>query len=168
LFLGSCQSRRAPSRHGVFWIGYFDGSCILFFGCVGLFTKNHRPFIIFLYDDIRCAYFNNVLLCRSRGCCRYMPPCRIGRPLRPSGLAILLGLRLLTGLSSAQSGLYWRCQPIEYICLGCPPSGVLWHPKRILWHVPHVTRGIWWWYVCIWIWHRWIWEWRCPCRYIRP
>jgi hypothetical protein len=88
--------------------------------------------------------------------------------LRPSGPTILLGLCLVTRLSSAQSVLYWRCQPVKYRCLECPPRGVLWHPKRILWHAPHVTRGIWWWYVSIWIWHRWIWEWRCPCRYVRP
>jgi hypothetical protein len=66
--------------------------------------------------------------CRSFGCCRYMPPCRTGQPLRPSGPAILLGLCLVTGLSGTQSVLYWRCQPVEYICLGCPPSGVMWHP----------------------------------------
>jgi hypothetical protein len=29
--MGPCQSRWAPSRHGVFWIGYFDGSHIFFF-----------------------------------------------------------------------------------------------------------------------------------------
>jgi hypothetical protein len=55
-------------------------------------------------------------------------PYRTGRPLRPSGPAILLGLCLVTGLSGAQSVLYWRCEPIEYRCLGCPPSGVMWHP----------------------------------------
>jgi hypothetical protein len=26
-------------------------------------------------------------------------------------------------MSSAQSVLYWRCQPIEYKCLGCPQAG---------------------------------------------
>jgi hypothetical protein len=50
-------------------------------------------------------------------------PCRIGRPLRPSSPAILLGLCLVTGLSGAQSVLYWRCQPVEYRCLGCPQAG---------------------------------------------
>jgi hypothetical protein len=144
--------------------GCFDGSRILFFGCVGRFTKNHRPFIIFLYDDIYSTYFDDVLFCRSFGRCRYMPPCRIGRPLRPSSPAILLGLYLLTGLGGAQSVLYWRCQPIEYRCLGCPPCGVLWHPKWIWWHTPHL---IWWRYVRVWIWHRWMWGWRCPCMYVR-
>jgi hypothetical protein len=120
--LGSCQSRWAPSRHGVFWIGCFDGSRILF-GCVGRFAKNHRPFIIFLYDNICSAYFDDVLFCCSLSCCRHMPPCRIGRPWRPSSLAILLGLCLVTGLSGAQLVLYWRCQPLEYRCLGCPQAG---------------------------------------------
>jgi hypothetical protein len=49
-------------------------------------------------------------------------PCRIGRPLRSSSLAILLGLCLVTKLSGPQSVLYWRCQPIEYGCLGVPPK----------------------------------------------
>jgi hypothetical protein len=80
----------------------------------------------------------------SFGHCRYMPPCRIGRPLRPSTPAILLGMCLVTGLSDAQSVLYWRCQPIEYRCLGCPPSGVLWHTKWIWWHAPHLIWDIWW------------------------
>jgi hypothetical protein len=142
--LGPCQSRWAPSRHGVFWIGCFDGSDIFFFGCVGRFTKNHRPFIIFLYDNICSTYFDDVLFCCSFGHCRYMPPCRIGRPLRPSTPTLLLGLCLMTGLSSAQSVLYWRCQPVEYRCLGCPPSGVLWHPKWIWWHAPHLIWDIWW------------------------
>jgi hypothetical protein len=42
--------------------------------------------------------------------------------MRPSGLAISLGLCLMTGLSGAQSVLYWRFHPIEYRCLGCPPK----------------------------------------------
>jgi hypothetical protein len=67
--------------------------------------------------------------CRPLGSCKYMPPCRIGRSLRPSGPAILLDLCLVTGLSGAQSFLYWRCQPVEYRCLGCLPSGILWHPN---------------------------------------
>jgi hypothetical protein len=96
-----------------------------------------------------------------------MPPCRIGRPLRSSSPIILLGLCLVTGLSGAQSVLYWRRQPVEYKCLGCPPSGVLWHPKWIWWHTPLLIWDIWWRYVCVWIWHRWIWGWRCPCRYVR-
>jgi hypothetical protein len=58
------------------------------------------------------------------------PPAGLVGFLRPSGPAIFLGLCLVTRLSSAQSVLYWRCQPVEYTCLGCPPSGVLWHPKR--------------------------------------
>ncbi|XP_020398153.1 uncharacterized protein [Zea mays] len=37
---------------------------------------------------------------------RYMPPCWIGRSLRPSGPAILLGWCLVTGLSGAQLVLY--------------------------------------------------------------
>jgi hypothetical protein len=85
--------------------------------------KNHRPFTFFLYDDIRCTYFNYVLFCHSFSCCRHMPPCRIGRSLRSSSSAILLGLCLVTGLSGAQSVLYWWCQPIEYRCLGCPQEG---------------------------------------------
>jgi hypothetical protein len=63
-------------------------------------------------------------------------PCRIGRPLRPSSPEILLGLCLVTGLSGVQSVLYWRCQPVEYRYLGCPPSGILWYPKWIWWHTP--------------------------------
>jgi hypothetical protein len=54
-----------------------------------------------------------------------MPPCRIGQPLRSSSPAILLGLCLVTVLSGAQSVLYWRCQPIEYRCLGCPKRGTM-------------------------------------------
>jgi hypothetical protein len=92
-----------------------------------------------------------VVLLVAAGIC---PPCRIGRPLRSSGPAILLGLCLVIGLSGAQSVLYWRCQPIEYRCLGCPPSGILWHPKWIWWHAPHLIWSIWRWYVCILIWHR--------------
>jgi hypothetical protein len=72
--LSPCQSRWAPSRHGVFRIDYFDGCCTFFFVCVGRFAKNHRPFIIFLYDDICCTYFDGVLFCHSLNCCRYMPP----------------------------------------------------------------------------------------------
>jgi hypothetical protein len=56
---------------------------------------------------------------------------------------ILLGLCLMTGLSGAQSVLYWRCHPVEYRCLGCPPSGVLGHPKWVWWHAPHLIWGIW-------------------------
>jgi hypothetical protein len=81
-----------------------------------------------------------VVLSVAAGIC---PPCRIGRPLRPSTLAILLGLCLVTGLSDAQSVLYWRCQPVEYRCLGCPRSRVLWHPKWIWWHAPHLIWDIW-------------------------
>jgi hypothetical protein len=69
-----------------------------------------------------------------------MPPCQIGRPLRPSGPAILLSLCLMTGLSGAQSVLYWRCHPVEYICLGCPPNGVLGHPKWVC-GMPHICFG---------------------------
>jgi hypothetical protein len=94
-------------------------------------------------------------------------PYWIGRSLRPSTPAILLGLCLVTELSGAQSVLYWRCQHVEYRCLGCPPSGVLWHPKWIWWHAPHLIWDIWWRYICVWIWHRWIRGWRCTCRYVR-
>jgi hypothetical protein len=104
--------------------------------------KNHRPFIIFLYDHICSTYFDDVLLCCPFGCCRYMPPCRIGRPWRPSSPAILLGLCLVTGLSGAQSVLYWWRQPIKNRCLGCPLGGVLWHPKWIWWHAPHLIWDI--------------------------
>jgi hypothetical protein len=48
-------------------------------------------------------------------------PCRIGRPRRPSSSAILSGLCLVTGFSSAQSVLHWWRQPIKNGCLGCPP-----------------------------------------------
>jgi hypothetical protein len=51
-----------------------------------------------------------------------MPPCRISQPLGPSCSAILLGLCSWTRLMGSQSVLYWRCQPIEYRCLGCPPK----------------------------------------------
>jgi hypothetical protein len=52
-----------------------------------------------------------------------MPPCRIGRPWRPSSPTILFGLCMVTGLSGAQSVLCWWCQPVEYGCLGCPQAG---------------------------------------------
>jgi hypothetical protein len=61
--------------------------------------------------------------CRSFSCRRHMPPCRIGRPWRPSSPTILLGLCLVTGLSGAQSVLYWWRQPIKNRCLGCPQAG---------------------------------------------
>jgi hypothetical protein len=69
-------------------------------------------------------------------------PYRIGRPWRPSSPAILLGLCLVAGLSGAQSVLYWWRQPVKNRCLGCPPSGVLWHPKWIWWHAPHLIWDI--------------------------
>jgi hypothetical protein len=75
-------------------------------------------------------------------------PCRIGWPWKPSSPAILLGLCLLTGLNGAQSVLCWWCQPVEYGCLGCAPSGVLWHPKQIWCHAPHLIWNIWWRHVC--------------------
>jgi hypothetical protein len=163
-----CQSQWAPSGHEIFWVGYFAGSRVIFFACIGRFTKNYRPFFIFLYDDICCAYLDDVPFCRPLGGCRYMPPCWIGRPLRPNNLAILLDLCLVTGLRGTQSFLYWRCQPFKYRCLGCPPSGVLWHPKWIWWHAPHLVRDIWRWrYVRIMIWHRCVWGWTCPCRHVR-
>jgi hypothetical protein len=123
--LRSCQSRWAPSGHGVFWVDYFAGSCVFFFACIGRFTKNHQPFIISLYDNICCTYFDDVPFCRPLGGCRYMPPAGLVGLLWPSGLAILLGLCLVTGLSDTQSVLYWRCQPIEYRCLGCPKRGTV-------------------------------------------
>jgi hypothetical protein len=153
--------------HGVFWIGYFDGSRVSFFACTSRFTKNHRAFIISLYNDICCTYFDDVTFYRFLSCCRYMPPAELVSLLRPSGPAILLGLCLVTRLSGTQSVSYCRCQPIEYRCLGCPPSGVLWHPKWIWWHAPHLIWGMWRWYVCILIWHRQIWGWRCLCRHVR-
>jgi hypothetical protein len=165
--LRSCQSRWAPSGHGVFWIGYFIDSRTFFFVCVGRFTKNHRPFVILLYGDICRSYFNDVSPFRTVGGCSCMPPCRISQPFGPSCSAILLGLCSWTRLRGSQSVLYWRCQSIEYRCLGCPPSGVLWHPKWVWWHAPHLIWDIWWRYVCVWIWHRWIWWWRCTCRYVR-
>jgi hypothetical protein len=114
-----------------------------FFGCVGRFTKNHRSFIIFLYDDIYCTYFDDVLFCRSFGYYGYIPRCRIGRPLRPSGPTILLGMCLMIRLSGAQSVLYWRCHPVEYRGLGCPPSVVLGHSKLIWWHAPYLIWDVW-------------------------
>jgi hypothetical protein len=36
--------------------------------------KNHRPFIIFLYDNTYSTYFDDILLRCSFGRCRYMPP----------------------------------------------------------------------------------------------
>jgi hypothetical protein len=94
---------------------------------------------MFLYDDICHTYFDNVLFCRSLSRCRYMPPFWIGRPLRPSGPTILLGLCLMTRLSGTQSVLYWRCHPVEYRGLGCPPSVVLGHPKRVWRHAPYLV-----------------------------
>jgi hypothetical protein len=70
-----------------------------------------------------------------------MPPCRISQPLGPSCSAILLGLCSWTRLRSSHSILYWWCQPIEHKCLGCPPSGVLWHPKWVWWHAPTFDLG---------------------------
>jgi hypothetical protein len=123
-----------------------------------------------IFSSMTTSVVPNLMMspfCHLLGGYRYMPPCRIGRPLRPSGLAILLGLRLVTGLRGTQSVLYWRCQPVEHRCLGCPQNRVLWHPKRIWWHAPHLVQNIWRWYVCILIWHRWIWVWWCPCRHVR-
>jgi hypothetical protein len=36
------------------------GSRVFLLACIGRFTKNHWPFIISLYDDICCAYFEDV------------------------------------------------------------------------------------------------------------
>jgi hypothetical protein len=36
----------------------------------------------------------------------------------------------VTGLSGAQSVLNWRCQPVEYKCLGCPQAGYCGIPNR--------------------------------------
>jgi hypothetical protein len=82
-----------------------DSSRIFCFVRVGRFTKNHRPFTFFLYDDIRYTYFNDVLFCRSFSCCRHMPPAGLVG-LRLSSPAILLGLCLVTILSGAQFVLY--------------------------------------------------------------
>jgi hypothetical protein len=71
-------------------------------------------------NNSRNKYFHDVPFCHSLGSCRYMPPCQISRPLRPSGPAILLGLCLVSRLSGTQSVLYLSYQPVEYICLGCP------------------------------------------------
>jgi hypothetical protein len=68
-----------------------------------------------------------VVLSVAAGIC---PPCRIGRPWRPSSPAILLGLCLVTELSGAQSVLYWWCQPVEYRCLGCPQVGYCGFPNE--------------------------------------
>jgi hypothetical protein len=68
-----CQSQWSPSEHGVSWVGCFASSRVFFLACVGRSTKNHRPFIISLYDDICCAYFDDVPNCCSLGGCRYMP-----------------------------------------------------------------------------------------------
>ena len=84
--------------------------------------KNHRPFVILLYDDICRSYFNDISFFRTVGGCSCMPPCRISQPLGPNCSAILLGLCLWTRLRGSQSVLYWRCQPIEYRCLRCPPK----------------------------------------------
>jgi hypothetical protein len=147
--LRPCQSRWAPSGHGVFQVGCF-ASCshVLFLTCLGRFTKNHRPFIILLYNDICCAYFDDVSSCRSFGGSRHfisMTPCLIGWPLWLSSPTILLDLCLVTGLRCTQSALYCRCQPIKYKSLGCPPSGVPWHPIWIWWHNLHLIWDIWWW-----------------------
>jgi hypothetical protein len=91
---------------------------------------------------------------RTVGGRSYIPPCRISQPLGPSGSAILLGLCSWTRLRGSQSVLYWRRQPVKNRCLGCPPGGVLWHPKWIWWYAPHLIWDIWWRYACIWIWHR--------------
>ena len=152
--LGPCQSHWAPWGHGVFWVDCFAGSNVFLFACIGRFTKNHRPFVICLYEDICCTHSNDVPFCRPLGGCRYMPPCWISWPLRPSGPAIKLGLCLVTGLRGTQSVLYWGCQPIKSRRLGCPPSGVLWYPEWIWWHAPHLIRDIGRWYVCILILHK--------------
>jgi hypothetical protein len=94
---------------------YFESAILLtvvyFFVCVGRFTKNHRPFVILLYDDICHSYFNDVLFYRTVRGCSYMPPCQISQPLGPSCSAILLGLCSWTRLRGSQSVLYWRRQP---------------------------------------------------------
>jgi hypothetical protein len=57
---------------------YFGSVVLLtivpFFVCVGRFTKNHRPFVILLYDDICRSYFNDVSFYRTVGGCSCMPP----------------------------------------------------------------------------------------------
>jgi hypothetical protein len=35
-------------------------SRVFFLACIGRFTKNRQPFIVSLYDDIWCAYFQVV------------------------------------------------------------------------------------------------------------
>jgi hypothetical protein len=58
---------------GVFWVGCFTGSRILFFACIGRFTKNHQPFIVSFYDHIFCTYIDDVSFCRLLGGYKYMP-----------------------------------------------------------------------------------------------
>jgi hypothetical protein len=72
-----CQSRWAQLGHGVFWAGCFASSHVFFFASMGRFTKNHQPFIISLYDDICCTYFDDVPFCRPLGGYRYMPHARL-------------------------------------------------------------------------------------------
>jgi hypothetical protein len=74
LLLRPCQFHWTPSRHGVSWVSCFAGSRVFLLACIGRFTKNYRPFVISLYDDICCAYFDDVPFCRSLGGCRFMPP----------------------------------------------------------------------------------------------
>jgi hypothetical protein len=82
--------------------------------------KTIGPLLSFCMTTSAVPILMMSFFCCSFSCCRHMPPCRIGRPWRPSSPAILLGLCLVTGLSGAQSVLYWWCQPVEYGCLGCP------------------------------------------------
>jgi hypothetical protein len=105
LLLRPCESQWAPSGHGVFWVSYFAGSHVFLFASIGRFTKNHWPFIIFVYDDICRAYLDYVPFCRPLGGCRYMPLVGSVDLLRSSGPAILLGLCLVTGLRDTQSVL---------------------------------------------------------------
>jgi hypothetical protein len=121
---------------------------VSFHVCFGRFTKNHRPFIVPLYDNICCAYLDDISVCCSLGVHGYflsMPPYRIGRPLWLSSTTSLLDLCLVTRLRRLQSVLYWRRQPVKYKSLGCSPSGVLWHPIQIWWWAPHLIWDIRWW-----------------------
>jgi hypothetical protein len=115
--------------HGVFWLGCFDGSRVSFFACIGRFTKNHQSFITFLYDNICCTYFDDISFVALLVAVSISPPAGLvglcGRVVRQSCWTCAWWPDWV----ALNRSLYWRCQPIEYRCLGCPPSGILWHPN---------------------------------------
>jgi hypothetical protein len=101
-----------------------------FFVCVGRFTKNHRPFIILLYDDICRSYFNDVPFYRTVGSCSYMPPAGLVS-LWAELFGNLVGHVLMDQIEGLSIGLVLEASICQEQMFGVPPGRVLWHPKWI-------------------------------------